>query len=270
MSGEEALQLGVAALFGAAGEAALLHPSVAASPGSQALMVVALPLLGFAFARGAQRLLAPRTALMVKGYAKAFDGNADKVKDHAERHKDDANYHETMFRTFKAMADAAEPEVIETLGYLAGVYSAAGKRPNAFFRGLGRILCDLEEGELQQLRELLSVVGVVHQQHGVAGTELHLTFGRMDEPEDANVWVIIPGQEQPIAVAREGIRHCVRLFTLLKRELFARSPQVGTFGSYYSDGSKQFEAPDGERAALIPFETATHLLQFLDPQPWAT
>jgi hypothetical protein len=133
LTDKEVLEQGSSAFFVAVGEAAKnFVPVVAASHGWQALLAVAMPLMGFAVARGAHRLFAQRTAQLAQGYARAFDFQQEEVEAHAEQHKDDDVYHDTMFRTFRAMMDAAEPEVVETLGYMAGCYTRGERRPDAF------------------------------------------------------------------------------------------------------------------------------------------
>lgn len=66
------------------------------------MLAVTLPLLGLAVAKGAHRLYAARTVLLAKGYTKAFNDDPAKVADHAKAYEHDADYHETMYRTFRA------------------------------------------------------------------------------------------------------------------------------------------------------------------------
>ena len=54
------------------------------------------------------------------------------------------------------MMDAADPSVIDTIGYLAGQYSIANKKPDSHFRRLGRLLSELEAGKLEDLKQLLN------------------------------------------------------------------------------------------------------------------
>jgi len=269
VSDEEVLQLAAAALFTAVGEAAKVDvPAIASSPGLQALLSVTLPLIGFAVARGAHRLFAPRAALVAIGFARAFDDDPEKFRRHADEHKDDADFHETMYRTFRAMLDAAEPEVVDTLGYMAGCYAAAGRRPDKFFRGLGRLLCDLEQGELGAFRDLLNGVDGVFELK--KDGRLHILIGDQFSHEEVHqrtphgssstihyedIVRVVDSDDREGDVGKHPLAK--RFFMLLKREGLAGTPPP--------EGKWDDDNPTGDRALEIARETFETLLRLLAP-----
>jgi hypothetical protein len=168
-----------------------------------------------------------------------------------------------MLRTFRMMMDAVSVEVVEPLGYLAGSYCQGQRKPDAFFRGLGRMLCDLEDGELTGLRDILRGMLTVQRDLKVAGDEASLLFGRTDEATDTNVRMYVPDHKDPISL--QGTGNGRRIFALLKRELFAGSRPPGPHGAFVFDGAPAAE-PEVERTAMIRFQTARDILRFLEPQ----
>ena len=149
------------------------------------------------------------------------------------------------------------------VSYSNGVYAIGGKRPDAFFRGFVEFLCDLEAGELHQLPELLVAVLHLQRDQKIGGHDIHLTVGRDDEPTDNNVRALVPNNEQPIAIG--GVSHGLRLFALLKRELFASSGPGGVPGAYLYNSTERSAPPEGDQAARLRFDTARLLLRFMDP-----
>jgi hypothetical protein len=258
ISDEQALETGTQALFTAIGEGARLAvPAVAASAGWQAMLAVALPLMGLAVAKGAQRLFAPRTALLAKGYGKAFDNDPKKVEDHAKQHEHDADYHETMFRTFRAMIDAAEPEVVEALGYMAGVYTSAGRKADALFRSVGRLLCDLEAGELAVVRKLLREVEKHdHGDEPMGFRGLHLSIGTVNERDTR---ILTVGNA---AFHIDEMPQAPRLFMLLKREGLGSSQPLPREVEHLNRNIP----PSGDRTMRILGATAANVLRLIDPQ----
>jgi hypothetical protein len=101
----------------------------------QAVMVAVMsPIMGTAIGRGVHGLIADRFPRFSDGYCKAFGGDPEKVRQHAEEHRSDDAYHATMYRAFRMMLDAVDPTVAEVLGYLAGQYTYANKEPDHYFR----------------------------------------------------------------------------------------------------------------------------------------
>ena len=133
-------------------------PGISSSPEAQGALAVVGPALGFALVRGCYDAFASRRASFVEGYVKAFDTDPNGAKEHAESQRENPDYHETMYRSFRLMMDAADPSVIDAIGYLAGQYSIANKKPDSHFRRLGRLLSELEAGQLEDLKQLLNGV----------------------------------------------------------------------------------------------------------------
>ena len=267
ISEEQALETGTQAFFTAVGEGAkIVVPAVAASAGWQAMLAVTLPLMGLAVAKGAYRLFAPRTALLAKGYTKAFSDDPTRVAEHAERHKDNADYHETMFRAFRAMVDAAEPEVVETLGYMAGVYIIGGKKPDRLFRGMGRLLCDCEQGELERFRSLLRKVHAV-QRPGTTWATVQFEPRKLeqasdDDPLDPDLWRTLTTTGATGNVELGHHPEAERLFLLLKRDGLAGTPSALGADDHAWDGG-----PDGDNTLEVSMVNLTAILALPDPQP---
>jgi hypothetical protein len=127
------------------------------------------------------------------------------------------------------MMDAADESVVAILGYMAGRYTFEGKKTDAFFRGLGRLLCDLELGELEDLRTLASLVCTFDWEF-------------VDVEMDSNEKYWAPtGQFEGRAVD-EPSPHGYRIFALLKRE------QLG--GNTQPSKTKVGEAPPNTDASI--------------------
>jgi hypothetical protein len=212
--------------------------------------VVMSPIVGTAIGHGVQHLLAGRFPRFSKGYGKAFDSDPEKVRQHAEKHGDEPDQTETMYWVFRKVLDAVDPEVAIVLGYMAGQYNYAGKRADVFFRALGRLLCDLEPGELESLRELLR--GVESAQAKVPGA-----FADMAVGVDYTVTIYNEGTDRiELGTFVPGLR----LFWLLKREVFAvGSPQNVHWG--------KSEISPGDRQMRLWFDSAARVLRTIDVYP---
>lgn len=273
VSGEEALEAGSAAFFTAVGEGAkVMVPAVAASAGWQALLAVALPLMGLAVAKGAYRLFSPRTALLAKGYTHAFGDDPERVRRHAQEHEDDTDYHETMFRTFRAMMDAAEPEVVETLGHMAGRYTIAKRKPDMLFRGLGRLLCDLEAGELDVFRELLRGVSAATEKNKerfirvviadqFSHEEVHqkTASSTSSTMHYVDIVRVLDSHDRETDLGQYPL--ATRFFALLKREGLAGTPS--------RKAEWDSEDRSGDDALQLSRDVFETILQFVCPVPTA-
>jgi len=235
------------------------------------MLAVTLPLMGLAVAKGASRLFAPRTVLLAKGYASAFDDDPAKVAEHAKEHETDPEYHETMFRTFRMMMDAAEPEVVETLGYMAGVYRGAGRYPDKVFRGMGRLLCDLERGELASLVAMLRGIDSVNEVNQapsicvVIGDELSHEEVHASTPSSKSSTLhykdIVRVVDSDDREGDVGIHPLARrFFMLLKREGLAGTPAPR---GQWNDDHK----PSGDKTLEVPREIFKTFLHIVDPRP---
>ncbi len=268
---EEALEASSVALFTGWGVAASQNPVVAANPTLLAIIPAVATILGVAFTRFGKRIVTKRLPKWVDGFGKAFKGEPEKVKEHVEQHKDDDDYHETVYRSFRLMVDAADPEVVPVLGYMAGEYTKHGKKADAFFRGFGRLLCELEAGELAELKALLEGVEDANRQCNDEWIDVAIDSDLVSEHELPPE----PGQHPNFKAFREEYEEVVkvvltsdssisvgkfpsasRLFLLLKRESLAenKSPLDMT-----GEPAKRL-FPLGDLAMLISAETVRKIL----------
>jgi len=104
------------------------------------------------------------------------------------------------------MMEAVDEDVVPVLGYVAGRYAFERKRPDGFFRGLGRLLCELEPRELEQLVRLLKLTILACRER----PQVNLT---VDQNGQLNAYAggKVVREEKQMPAAR-------RLFMLLKRE----------------------------------------------------
>jgi hypothetical protein len=75
----------------------------------------------------------------------------DDVPSHAATNPDFA---EVVFQNYRRALDAVDPTVLPALARLTAQYST--RRPDAFFRGVGRILEDLSHDELDGFSQIIS------------------------------------------------------------------------------------------------------------------
>jgi len=257
LKGREAFERIFGALFTAGGEVAKAFPGVEHDLPLRGGLAVVLPVMGFAVGRGLHRAFIGRRKTFAKGYVNAFEGDPDKAAAHGEQHRDDDNYNERMYRAFRAMLDAADPSVVETLGYLAGQYSFADKPVDADFRNLGRLLCDLEGGELQQFKTLLRAV------------HLHLSQVSLDA-------VNIIRSDAMGGPASIGHLHALKpplgIGTKMQNGDFVR---FGDFSSgrrlfglmIRSEFAIEHPTPGGNQTMTLSKDVVEWLLTVLDPQP---
>ena len=207
------------------GEVAKQLPGISSSPELQGAIAVMAPPLGLALGRGIYGVFESRKPHFFTGYAKAFGNDPDKAKAHAEEQKDNPDFQETMYRTFRLMMDAVDRSVVETLGYLAGQYTYEGKRPDSHFPSLGRLLCELEPGELDDLKKLVVNVLALLAQHNKEWPQpLDSSTGdfivKWDEKLRGNIVGMDLGGSRCNSL-NQSIPAAGRLFWLLKREGFA-------------------------------------------------
>lgn len=127
----------------------------------QGAMAVAGSVIGLGFGRSVFRAATRRFPALARGFLSALDpdpkGAGAKAKDASESETFGETLDDLMMRAFRQMMDAVDDAVVPVLGYMAGRYTFERRRPDAFFRGLGRVLCDLEHGELEQLRRIVAL-----------------------------------------------------------------------------------------------------------------
>jgi hypothetical protein len=162
-------------------------------------------------------------------------------------------YHELMFKTFRLMMDAADPSVVDILGYMADQYTFARKKADSYFRSVGRLLCDLEAGDLEDLRKLVSGVDSCESILGEVG-EVDVFI---DYPEGKPSLVKVDlrgGRENTIG----HLPSAERLFLLMKREGFGSNIHGGM-------GTVDRTLASGDETMVILFDTARQLCATVDP-----
>jgi hypothetical protein len=245
---EQTATAGLVAVF----EVAKQVPGFGTTPEAQALLAVALPAFGLALGRHLYHAYVERVPRLTRGFGKAFDQDPVRVADHAKTHESDADYHETMYRAFRTMLDAVDPEVVETVGYLAGKYTADGRKPDAFFRSLGQLLCELEPGQLPQLKSILGyVLSAQEKLEHVGGVDLVVEY-----QDDLTTRVdIVLGHSRFLEVGI--VPSATRLVHLLKR--------FGLAGAATPGIPELAERLDDDTAGIL-FEQASQMMHVLDPE----
>ena len=230
---------------------ALAATSAGASLPVQGAMAAVGSLVGLGIGRYVHRASRRRFPKFAIGFLRWYDPDPEKAQakaeQTAEQHKDDPSYHDVMFASFRQMMEAADESVIETLGYLAGVYTGGNKKPDSFFRSLGRFLCELEPGELEQFKDIAQTMCMTAQ-----STPIYATV-------DGNGWVwasLAGGGGRSNRKVRPAAQ---RLFTLLKRE--------GLGGNVPIDQPKYGAGPVvADKALSIDALTVAAILKIVDPE----
>ena len=147
------------------GNGLLALAGVMTTPGASPLagaVALAGPTAGLVFGRAMHRFAEKRLPKFATAFLSAFDPvpeeAAKKVNAAADKPAFTQSLDDVMMRSFRQMMDAAADDVIPILGYMAGLYTFEQKEPDALFRGLGRVLCDLDVGGLEDLRTLVKLV----------------------------------------------------------------------------------------------------------------
>ncbi|HTA93123.1 MAG TPA: hypothetical protein VK745_26275 [Polyangiaceae bacterium] len=207
-------------------------------------------LVGVSLGKGLYRATARRFPAFATGFLNAFDPDPSaagaKAAQMAEERKDDHTYHDTVLRSFRQMMEAVDESVVPTLGYMAGQYARANKRPDAIFRGLGRLLCDLEEGELEQLKSMLRLAATAFREQ----PEIGLILDRKGQ--------LVASAREEVFYERKVIPDAQRLFMLMKRD--------GLGGNIRTDGAvagAQARMPDRELS--LDAITASRVREIVDP-----
>jgi hypothetical protein len=251
LSNKEAFDQTTQAVFRGIAEVAKVHPAIAHNEPAKAFLAVFLPVVGLTVSRTAQRFFADRLPRLSEGYAKAFDNDPEKVSQHAKTCEDDSDYHDVMFRTFRTMADAADAEVVETLGYLAGQYTYANKRADNYFRRMGRLLCDLERGDLDDLRAI--AVGSHKGVYAVTPSP----GGPVDIAVDERQHVTLTnwGRGGTRLGKRPGAK---RIFFLLKREGLGTNVPAGNVGGT--------DPNDGQLGVRVTLDMLSEIISTIAPE----
>lgn len=235
-------------------------PGVADHAALLAGTAVVASAMGFALGKSAEVFVGQRLPQFSKGFVAAHRGRADEPLEisakqaeiEAAANRDNPEYHEVMFRAFRQMQDAVDPCVVEVLGYLAGQYTHAGRKPDQYFRALGRALCDLEANELDELRRL--VAGVLHYRSEIRGPVAAVVVEEVViEGNRSELVIRVASPKQQLWVRH--IPSAVRLFGLLRREGLAQD----------QGPAQGMRREMGENAIRIPVETVERMFATLQP-----
>ncbi|HWZ91858.1 MAG TPA: hypothetical protein VNW92_23505 [Polyangiaceae bacterium] len=222
----------------------------------QGAMLMAGSLIGLGFGRSVYRAATRRYPRFANGFLSALDADPEqagkKAKAASEQESFAESLDEIMMRSFRMMMDAVDEAVVPVLGYMAGRYTFEQKRPDVFFRSLGRLLCDLEAGEIGSLRLIVNHVCKQSNQREIVSLEID-NAGR--------VWAWL-GTSSGLA-PDTTVPGAARIFALLKREHLATTPQPA--GLRYGTVDQAADVTMRMRPDI-----ATSLLQILEPgQPSA-
>lgn len=238
VSGQEGLELILQAL--------LVFWGFTMGPPVAALLAILAPFVSLVGSR-----ILERHADALKGYVRSFGGSRRKARDHSRRHRSDPSHRDTLYWLFRMMQDAVDPSVVETLGHLAGTYASKNRRPDDFFRGMGRLLCDLEPGEIHDLRAMLTKTR--DRLSTFDGSLLRLSLD--EDPEeregDHQVNLYLDGAEVPLL----RLPTAVRLFALMRREGIA-------------DGlprARGMRSDQGDHVMRLPVRKLHAMLEVIDP-----
>lgn len=72
-----------------------------------------------------------------------------------EAHSDEPFVRETILESVRRMLESVSDEAVEVLGSITADYIGSNRAPDPFFRGVARLVADLESSEISDLRELL-------------------------------------------------------------------------------------------------------------------
>lgn len=193
----------------------------------------------------ARTFLARSEALAV-GMSAAFDGDAERTLAGVRDANDKTDT--VMFTTYRNMMDAIDDAVAPALGMLAGEYIYGKKPADAFFRGFGRMLCELNGEALDELRTCLG--------WAVKSSEERVP---LHEPHGENEPFVVG----PSNWALKGLRQVQHIFHLLKTNgLATEPPRPRSSGGTFLRQSQNFPPPPTPWAFLAR-ETAARMLRII-------
>jgi hypothetical protein len=151
----------VALAAGAAAAGPLLHLSPAVAAFTMAMFAVLPEAVGTLMANHAERIRA-RTArgwrALLEAYAPGEDMTPEQAAAELEGLKDDPNVADAMWRLVRGFMEAPNDAAAEPLGVLAAEYVRLRRPADTFFRGTVRLLSEITETEVADLRGLLGWV----------------------------------------------------------------------------------------------------------------
>ncbi len=207
--------------------AAVASTMLALQPSTIAAMAIVLPILGLTVGRGAHQIMTQRLPAFAKGYLRGSDPDPSKAQEKVNQQavEENPNQSDTMFRSFRLMMDAVDESAIEAIGVLAAQYNNTKSRPDAYFRALGRLLCELEPGELDTLVSTMNGIQTILTGMSVSPDSVDLAL-----TEDGMLEVFADEASRTLGNTYEYLLSGPRMFALLIREGLASNSRVITFG----------------------------------------
>jgi hypothetical protein len=200
-----------------------------------------------------ERMRDRRTRLLGVGFT-ASAGTAEEARARLEAAQDAPGFEAVMVDTYRRLTEALDDAVIPALGILAGEYEFGGKSPDAFFRGLGRMLCDLDAEHFHAFRAFVRAVAEVEQVR--ANPSATWLTAVPSAPRDGS-------PIECIAVLRAGARWqtLVRIDRPVAERLFHLMEAHG-LGLRENIG---FEAEGSEHSVILEPGYAPRIVRVIDP-----
>lgn len=240
--------LGIVAAGGVAAETLVMGNSATGLIVALLAMFPGAVQLAVAHAANAQSKRARR---LWEQYVKSFGGDAtpEEAAGYVEAHASEPHVYESVTAAVRAMLDAVSEEVVPVLGALAATYSRDKVRPDAFFRGLARLVAELSAAEYHQLRSIVRCALAVRPT-GPAIVQLEF-IGAGGDPAKVHImsWVAGRVQHELVADAPDALR----IFQLVKVSALGRDNPAGFADTGLS----------GPQAVVFEHETLKRIGEFL-------
>lgn len=205
---ETAIQMGVSG-----GAAAL---ATGASPAMAAFLAAVAPAAAL-FYGWTEDLARKRWAALLAAYfADVGPLSAEEMEEQLRVDGENPCLQEVLIETVRSVGEALDGAVVPALARLARRYKASGNRPDAFFRGMRRVLSDLDAEEFEALKLLVDKVLAIDL--GESRDQVVLERAALEPGGTPQLSFVRPG---PRSVDNERIGigdvpRALRLFHLLK------------------------------------------------------
>lgn len=210
--------------------AAIAGSKLGLQPNAITAIQIVLPMLSLGVGRGAFDLMAKRLPAFTRGYLRGADSDQAKAEAKVSQQaaEENPNQPDTMFRAFRMMMDAVDEEAVAAIGTLTFQYNDRKLRPDAHFRALGRLLCDLEPGELETLTTTLTAVQTAIGGMLTTQDSVHISLSQEGKLEVSGE---DGAEERQIGNSYEFYLFGPRLFMLLTRDGLASNAHSQVYDS---------------------------------------
>lgn len=175
------------------------------------------------------------------GVKSCTGGDEDAARERLNAGSSSPAAQDAVLETLRRVQDALDPEVVFALGRLLWPYATGERRPNRFFRSMGKLLTDIDAHELSLLTRLLRAIVKSGPLHSV---RLQNWVTESVDPIRQGIGFV--GTRTVLVEDVSGDQ----LFPILKRHGFAQG--IGGFGM------------DPEATAEIYIMTAESILEVID------